>query len=109
MYALRTYFYINEYKTQSNCNQDPVKTNQKTHVVYSIPCGDCEKEKSALAEHVCGTKHKIAWENSKVITTKNLYGQRRCLVAWHINMSSHALNRDDGAYFPEEYMHLIGR
>ena len=24
--------------------KDPVKTNQKTHVVYSIPCGDCEKE-----------------------------------------------------------------
>ena len=29
--------------------------------------------------------------------------------AWHINMSNHALNRDDGAYLPEEYMHLIGR
>jgi hypothetical protein len=24
-------------------------------------------------------------------------------------MSNHALNRDDGAYLPEEYMHLIGR
>ena len=69
--------------------KDPVhKTNQKTHVVYSIPCGDCEKEylgqskrqfgtwlkehqnavstinkgKSALAEHVCDTKYEIAWE-----------------------------------------------
>jgi hypothetical protein len=37
-------------------------------------------------------------------------GERRpCLEAWHINMSNHALNRDDGAYLPEEYMHLIGR
>ena len=111
--------------------KDPVKTNQKTHAVYSIPCGDCEKEylgqfgtrlkehqkavstldkgKSALAEHVCYTKHEIAWENSKVITTNNRYGQRLCLEAWHINMSNHALNRDDGAYLPEEYMHLIGR
>jgi hypothetical protein len=35
--------------------------------------------------------------------------QRLCLEAWHINMSNHALNRDDGAYLPEEYMHLIGR
>jgi hypothetical protein len=75
--------------------KDPVKTNQKTHVVYSTPCGDCDKEylgqskrqfgtrlkehqkavstlnkwKLALAEHVCDTKHTIAWENSKVITT----------------------------------------
>jgi hypothetical protein len=24
--------------------KDPVKTNQKTDAVYSIPCGDCEKE-----------------------------------------------------------------
>ena len=98
--------------------KDPVKTNQKTHAVYSIPCGDCEKEyldqskrqfgtrlkehqkavstldkgKSALAEHVCYTKHEIAWENSKVITTNNRYGQRLCLEAWHINMSNHALN-----------------
>jgi hypothetical protein len=85
--------------------------NQKTHAVYSIPCGDCEKEylgqskrqfgtrlkehqkavssldkgKSALVEHVCYTKHEIAWENSKVITTNNRYGQRLCLEAWHIN------------------------
>jgi hypothetical protein len=43
--------------------------------------------------------------NSKVITTNNRYGQRLCLEAWHINMSNHALNRDDGAYLPEEYMH----
>ena len=38
-----------------------------------------------------------------------VYGQRLCLEAWHINMSNHALNRDDGAYLPEEYMHFIGR
>jgi hypothetical protein len=80
--------------------KDPVKTNQKTHAVYSIyiPCGDCEKEylgqskrqfgtrlkehqkavptlskgKSDLAEHVGDTKYEIAWENSKVITTNIL-------------------------------------
>ena len=68
--------------------KDRVPTDQKTHAVYSIPCGDCEevylgqtkrqfctrlKEhqrvvsnfnslKSALAEHVCETSHNIAWE-----------------------------------------------
>jgi hypothetical protein len=77
--------------------KDPVQTNQKTHVVFSIPCGDCEKVylgqskrqfgtrlkehqkavstlnkvKSALAEHVCDTKQVIAWENCRVITTNN--------------------------------------
>ncbi len=44
---------------------------------------------------MCDTKHAIAWENSKIITTNNRYGQRRCLEAWHINMNQHALNRDD--------------
>ena len=34
------------------------------------------------------------------ITTNNRYT---------VNMSNHALNKDDGAYLPEEYMHLIGR
>ena len=43
-----------------------------------------------LTEHVCDTKHEIAWENSKVITTNNRYGQRLCLEAWHINMSNYA-------------------
>jgi hypothetical protein len=62
-------------------------------------------------EAVCGTKHNIALENSKVITTNNRYGQRLCLEAWHINMSNHALNwyEYDCAYLSEEYMHLIGR
>ena len=32
-----------------------------------------------------------------------------CLEAWHINMSTHALNWDNGAYLPEEYIHLVGR
>ena len=91
--------------------KDRVPTDRKTHAVYSIPCGDCKKEylgqtkrqfctrlkehqravsnlcssKSALAEHVCKTSHKIAWEDSKIITTNNRYGQRLCLEAWHIN------------------------
>ena len=66
--------------------KDRVPTDRKTLAVYSIPCGDCKKEylgqtkhqfctclkehqkavsnlyssKSALAEHVCKTSHKIA-------------------------------------------------
>ncbi len=33
----------------------------------------------------------------------------RCLEAWHINMNQHALNRDDGSYLPQEYLHLVGK
>ena len=48
--------------------------------------------KSALAEHVCETSHNIVWEDSKIITTNNRYGQKLCLEAWHINASPCALN-----------------
>ena len=115
--------------------KDRVPTDQETHAVYSIPCGDCEKvylgqtkrqfctrlkehqravsnfnsSKSALAEHVCETSHNIVWEDSKVITTNNRYGQRLCLEAWHINTSPCALNRDDGSHLPQEYLHLVGK
>jgi hypothetical protein len=50
-----------------------------------------DKGKTALAEHACYTKRVIAWENSKVISTNNRYGQRLCLEAWHINMSNQCL------------------
>jgi hypothetical protein len=35
--------------------KDPVKTNQKTHAVYSIPCSDCEKE------YLGQSKRQFAW------------------------------------------------
>ena len=70
---------------------------------------NCNSSKSALAEHVWETSHNIAWEDSRIITTNNRYGQRLCLEAWHINASPCALNRDDGSHLPQEYLHLIGR
>ncbi len=36
------------------------------------------------------------------ISNKSRYGQRRCLEAWH-------MNRDDGSYLPQEYLHLVGK
>ncbi len=52
-------------------------------------------------------KHVIAWEDSKIITTNNRYGQRRCLEAWHINMNHHALNT--GAIYHKSIFHLVGK
>ena len=119
-------------ETKGSKPKDRVPTDRKTHAVYSIPCSDCEKvylgqtkrqfctrlkkhqrdvsnsnsSESALAEQ----SHNIAWENSRIITTNNRFGQRHCLEAWHINASpSCVLNRDDGSYLPHEYLHLVGR
>ena len=68
-----------------------------------------QEQSDPLSSIFCDTKHVIAWENSKIITTNNRFSQRRCLEAWHINMNHHALNRDDGSYLPQEYFHLVGK
>jgi hypothetical protein len=49
-------------------NTKPVKTNQKTHVVYSIPCGDCEKEYLGQSKRQFGTRLK---EHQKAVSTLN--------------------------------------
>jgi hypothetical protein len=63
--------------------------------------------------HLLGGHDEIineSMQNHQLIKNERYrHGQRLCLEAWHINMSHHALNRDDGAYLQEEYMHLIGR
>ena len=46
--------------------KDPVKTNQKTHAVYSIPCGDCEKEYLGQSKRQFGTRLK---EHQKAVST----------------------------------------
>ena len=46
--------------------KDLVKTNQKTHAVYSIPCGDCEKEYLGQSERQFGTRLK---EHQKAVST----------------------------------------
>ena len=43
-----------------------VDINQKTHVVYSIPCGDCEKEYLGQSERQYGTRLK---EHQKAVST----------------------------------------
>ena len=65
------------------------------------------RSKSALSEHLCQTSHKIAWEDSKIITTNSRYVQRLSLEAWHINTSSCALNSDGDSFLPQEYLHLV--
>ncbi len=53
--------------------------------IFDIRESQINKGKSVLAEHLCGTKH------------------------MHINMNHRALNRDDGSYLPQEYLHFVGK
>ena len=75
--------------------KDRIAKEQRKDAIYFIPCNDCnqeyigqtkrqfgtrlkehqkavcfsEKGNSVLSEHACVTNQKIAWENSKIITT----------------------------------------
>ena len=79
--------------------KDPVTKEQRTDVIYSIPCNDCDneyvgqtkrefgtrlkehqkavffckKENSALPEHTCLTNYTAGWDDSKIITTNRRY------------------------------------
>lgn len=59
------------------------------------------------------TNHTIAWDYSKIITTKRRYHlklsphQRLCLQGRHINSALAPLNRDDGGLLLNIYLHLI--
>ena len=115
--------------------KDPVPKEKKSDAIYSIPCNNCnqeyigqtkrqfgirlkehqkavslsKKDNSALSEHTYQTNQTIAWDNSKIITTNRRYHKRRCLGAWHINSAHAPLNRDDGGFLPDAYLHLINR
>ena len=51
--------------------KDPVKTNQKTHAVYSIPCGDCEKE------YLGQSKRQLLCTNTAKRTSKGCFNFRQ--------------------------------
>ena len=101
---IATRYIIRHNKCYSNKRQFCTRLKEHQRAVSNF-----NSSKSALAEHVCETSHDIAWEDSRIITTNNRYGQRLCLEAWPINASPCALNRDDGSHLPQEYLHLVGR
>ncbi len=55
----------------------------------------CVKKKTRLREETLSLRLTIA------MVKKTL--------SKHINMNHHALNRDDGSYLPQEYLHLVGK
>ena len=56
--------------------KDRVATKQKTHVVYSIPCGDCEKEYLGETKRQFGTRLKEHQEAVSILDgSKSALGQ----------------------------------
>jgi hypothetical protein len=59
-----------------------------------------DKGKSALAEHVCYTKHEFAWENSKVNTKLSLWSVNEQILNMNnfiFDSPTIVVNDNDGA------------
>ena len=112
--------------------KDPVPMDQRTGVVYQIPCSECPKvyvgqsgrtlkhrlsehrralqkgdvAASALAEHVWSTGHQVNLSEAKVIDS-HPFATTRCLFeSWHIQRHLNTLNREKGT-LPREYTALL--
>ena len=112
--------------------KDPYTTEDKTCVVYQIPCSDCDyvyigqtkrglksrladhrratsqlrPELSALCEHAMDFNHTIDWEKSEILKVENNYSKRLISEAWFINAHSKVMNRSDGDSLPNVYRSL---
>ena len=112
--------------------KDPVPLDQRTGVVYQIPCSECPKvyigqsgrtlkqrlsehrqalqkgdtAASALAEHVWSTGHQVNLSKAEVIDSHPFVTTRCLLESWHIQRHSNTLNREKGT-LPREYTALL--
>ena len=104
-------------------SEGPNSAQQRTGVVYRIPCGDCPKNyigqtsktlkyrltehnralrsgeaaQSEVAEHAMKEDHTIKWEEADMVDHDPRYCQRCTLEAWHIRAEQQKMNRDDGS------------
>ena len=112
--------------------KDPYTTEDKSCVVYQIPCSDCDyvyigqtkrglksrladhrratsqlrPELSALCEHAMDFNHTIDWEKSEILKVENNYSKRLISEAWFINAHPKVINRSDGDSLPNVYRSL---
>lgn len=113
--------------------KDKVQIEEKSNVVYRIPCANCPKayigettrrleirqkehksavkngqtKNSSIAEHALNNGHIPDWENTKVLETSSKFLQRRIMEAIHIQREPDPLNRDKGVMLPPQYQPIV--
>ena len=112
--------------------KDKVPMEQRTGVVYSIPCRDCPKtyvgqsgrslecrvkehqravkygdtNTSAIAEHAWQEQHNINWPVATILDSNQYLHSRLILESWHIHQQPDPMNRERGS-LPPIYCSLI--
>ena len=113
--------------------KDPLKEEEKTGIIYKIPCKDCkfcyigqtgrslvtrlkehknfvknkQTEKSALSQHSVENHHLINWGGVKIIHMESDYRKRLFMESWYINQYEFVINRNDGARLSSVYRELL--
>jgi len=104
---------------------------QKNHVVYKIPCANCDatyvgqtKQKlitrlkkhknninnninvfSVVTEHRLDTRYNIDWDKTLIIDTKKFFNKRLISERLHIKRQTNSLNKKtDTELFPDIYL-----
>ena len=114
-------------------NRQPVDAMNRKHVVYSIPCKDCDKiyvgqtnrmlktrlkehmndcrvmtKRTALVEHVIDEEHRPNFPECGILQSKPLYYQRIFSEAWHIAKENAIANKKSGELrIPDQYLGLM--
>jgi hypothetical protein len=109
--------------------KDKVKDNEKSGLVYQIPCKNCEFSyigetkrsfptclgehkadvqkmntmTNALAYHAWEKDHNIDWDKSMILKYEENYQKRMCYEACYIKTTKDALNRNLGVNIPKIY------
>lgn len=112
--------------------QDKTPINEKTGIIYSIPCKDCSScyigqskrslnerlyehkyafknfdlQKTTTIEHSLDYNHKIGFEDSRVIAMEKSYKNREIKEAIHI-LTTENYNRNSGYPLPEIFSAFI--
>ena len=95
--------------------KDPYTTEDKSCVVYQIPCFDCDYVyigqtkrglKSRLADRAMDFNHTADWEKSEILKVENNYSKRLISEAWFINAHPKVMNRSDSDSLPNVYRSL---
>ena len=102
-------------------------------MIYEIPCGDCndlyigesgrsmdvrlvehkrnvrkgEVERSAVAEHVVLTGHRIDWEKARIVDKSSKYWQRRVKEVVYISKCEGRMNKDGGLQLSKLWLNLL--